>query len=121
MEKQTSDVSTDFWLHVTIKNTSDDAQYVWGQRGFYIVEAFIKNPDSQVWERQNVVICGTSGDPDWHMVESGQEIKLVRREAVDDIGKSMILTFNCVPTPVKLHRGAETLLGPFKIPEVTVQ
>jgi hypothetical protein len=118
MEKQTSKVSTDFWLHIAIKNDSAKTLYIWGQRGFHIVEAFIKDTETQVWERQNMGICGTMGEPSWQPVKAGQEIKLLRREAVDDIGNSMMLTFQTSTRPDGMRRNSEVLLGAFEIPEL---
>lgn len=116
MEKQTSKVSIDFWLHITIKNDSDDSLYIWGQRGFHIVESFIKDSKSQVWERRNISICGTMGAPSWQEVKAGQEIKVIRREAVGDVGKEMMLTFQSAVSPDGMRRNSEVLLGAFKIP-----
>lgn len=118
MKKQTSKVSQDFWLHITIKNDSEKTRYIWGQRGFHIVAAFIKDTETQVWERQNIGICGTMGEPSWQAVKAGQEIKLLRREAVDDIGKSMMLTFQASMRPDGMRRNSEVLLGAFKIPGI---
>jgi hypothetical protein len=118
MEKQTSKVSTDFWLHITIKNDSKETLYIWGQRGFHIVEAFIKNSETQVWERQNMGICGTMGEPSWQPVKAGQEVKLLRRESVGDIGKSMMLTFQASIRPDGMRINSDVLLGAFEIPKI---
>ena len=119
MEKQTSDSSKDFWLHVTIKNDSKETQYIWGQRGFHIIEAFIKNAKSKVWERQNMGICGTMGEPSWQEVMPGQEIKILRREAVTDVGKDMMLTFQASSSPNGRLKNSEVLLGSFNIPKIS--
>ena len=58
------------------------------------------------------------GEPSWQPVKAGQEIKLLRREAVNDIGKSMMLTFQTSLQPNGMRRNSEVLLGGFEIPEV---
>jgi hypothetical protein len=116
MEKQTTKTTTDFWLNITIKNDSDKKHYIWGQRGFHIIESFIKSADSQTWERQNIGICGTMGEPSWQPVEPGAEIKLTRRLSTKDIGNSLMLTFQMSPTPNGVRENSEVLLGSFVIP-----
>jgi hypothetical protein len=117
MEEQTSDVSIDFWLHITIKNVSNKTLYIWGQNGFYLVESFIKKGKNQIWERRNTEICGTTGEPTWQEVRAGEEIKLRRRQSLKDVGDSMMLTFQTSNRPDGIRQNSEVLLGSFEIPK----
>ena len=121
LEKHTSSVSEDFWLRITLRNDSDRTLYIWGQAGFHIVEAYIKDPKSMDWERQNMGICGTAGELAWQPVKAGEEIKLLRREDVRDAGRSMMLTFQAASSPDASRIGTEILLGDFKIPSLPPQ
>ena len=119
MAEQTSKESHDFWLHITLRNDSNRELFIWGQRGFHLVEAFIKDPQSKVWERKNIVICGSAGGLSWQSVKAGEEIKLLRREASRDTGRSMMLTFRMAYAPdTSRDSGAEILLGDFIIPAI---
>lgn len=114
-----SKVSEDMFLRIALRNDSDRTLYIWGQSGYYQVEAFIKDSKSMVWERKNSWMCGTAGEPSWQPVEAGREIKVLRREAIRDAGRSMMLTFRMAYSPiVDATGGSEILLGEFKIPAV---
>ena len=114
LEKQTSAVSEDFWLHVVIRNATEKTLYVQGMGQWYMIEAFIKNSSDAVWNRQNT---GVDRELTMVPVAPGEEIVSVRREAVLNIGKSMMLTFQMAFSQHE-EIGSRVLLGEFKIPEL---
>ena len=113
MEAQTSEVSEDFWLRLTLRNTSKKVIYVQGiEPNWFMIEAFIRKGPDAVWERQNT---GVDRELVMIPVAPGDEIVSVRRESVADIGKSMMLTFLVAHSP-RDTSGSRVLLGDFKIP-----
>ena len=115
MEEQTSRVSEDFWLHITLRNTSTGILYIQGiHPQWYMVESYIKNPQGAVWEKQNVGI-----DQKLQMlpVKPGEEIKILRRESLKHVGRPMILTFRMAHSEYD-SSGSQILLDAFSIPNL---
>ena len=91
MEKQTRKISKDFWLEITLRNDFKETLYIQGiHPKWYMIEAYIKHPNNAVWERQNT---GVNRKLEMLPVKAGEEIKTVRREAIKNIGSSVMLTF----------------------------
>lgn len=103
----------DFVLEITLRNESSETLYVQGIRpGFYMVEAYIRNPKGAVWERQNI---GVDQKLEMLPVKAGGEIKLVRRESLKHVGRSMMLTFLMAHSEHD-QRCSQILVGDFQIP-----
>lgn len=112
-EEQTSKVSDDFWLHITLRNDSKVVQYIQGLRpGWFMVEAFIRSRQSGIWERQNTWV---DQKLEWIAIKPGEEIKLLRRQSVTDIGLPMMLTFSRSLSTGD-HTGTIVLLDQFTVP-----
>jgi hypothetical protein len=77
-----------------------------------MVESYIKNPQGAVWEKQNVGI-----DQELQMLpaQPGEEIEILRREALKHVGRPMILTFRMAFSKDD-SSGSQILLDAFKIP-----
>ena len=113
-EDQTSKVSDDFWLQITLRNDSKVVQYIQGLRpSWFLIEAFVRSRQSGIWERQNT---GFDRKLEWIAIKPGEEIKLTRRQAVADIGLPMMLTFSRSFSTGD-YRGTIVLLDPFTVPE----
>ena len=111
-EEQTSKVSDDFWLHITLRNDSKKVQYIQGLRpSWFMIEAFVRSRQSGIWERQNI---GVDQKLEWIAIKPGEEIKLTRRQSVSDIGLPMMLTFS----PALSEAGSRdiVLLDQFTVP-----
>ena len=113
LAKQTSKVSEDFWLSVVIRNTTKKTLYIQGFDKWYMIEAYIKS-DGAVWERRNT---GVDRKLEMIPVSPGEEIRTVRREAVQNIGKPMMFTF-LMALSQRDKIGSRVLLGEFKIPQL---
>ena len=112
-EEQTSKVSEDFWLHITLRNDSKVVQYIQGLRpGWFMVEAFIRSRQSGIWERQNIWV---DQKLEWIAIKPGEEIKLTRRQSVADIGLPMMLTFSRSLSTGD-HTGTIVMLDQFTVP-----
>jgi hypothetical protein len=91
-EESISSVPGDFWLHITLRNDSKVIQYVQGiGPGWFMIEAFIRRPQSGTWEREN---CGVCQKLEWIAIKPGEEVKLKRRQSAADVGLPMMLTFS---------------------------
>ena len=93
MLNQTRSDGEDVWLDVVIRNDSRDTLYVHGikwEQPWYLVEAYLKHADNEVWIRQNI---GVDQKLQMLPVKAGQTFKVVRREDKQSIGQSMMLTF----------------------------
>jgi hypothetical protein len=115
MEEQTSRVSENFWLHITLRNTSTGILYIQGiHPKWYMVESYIKKPQGAVWEKQNVGI-----DQKLQMlpVKPGEEIEILRREALKHVGLPMILNFRMAYSEYD-SSGLQILLDAFNIPNL---
>ena len=116
MEKQTSRVSEDFWLEITVRNTSDRVLYLQGiSPRWYMVESFIRKPESAVWERQNT---GVDQKLEMLPVKANEEIKILRREALKNIGRPVMLTLRMAYSEHDAD-GSVILLDAFKIPDLS--
>jgi hypothetical protein len=112
-EEQTSKVSDDFWLHITLRNDSNVVQYIQGLRpSWFMIEAFVRPLQSGIWERQNTDV---DQKLEWIAIKPGEEIKLTRRQSVADIGLPMMLTFNRSFSTGD-HKGTIVLLDQFTVP-----
>jgi hypothetical protein len=112
-EEQTSKDGRDFWLNITLRNDSKVTQYIKGlPPGWFLVEAFIRRPQSEIWERQNI---GYDRKLTWIPIKPGEEIKLLRRQSSADAGLPMQLTFSRALSDED-NNGSIILLDPFTIP-----
>lgn len=108
-------------MDVAIRNTSKRKLFVWGQdfgarHLYYHIESFIRDKDDAVWERQHAGMCATTGRIGWIEVEPGETIRspsIVFREYA---GRQMLLTLRRAFSKGDA-KGAEILLGPFKVPK----
>lgn len=115
MEGQTSRVAEDFWLHITLRNTSTAILFIQGiHPQWYMVESYIKKAEGAVWEKQTI---GIDQALQLLPVKPGEEIKILRREALKNIGRPMILTFR---TAHSEHDSSpsQILLDAFNIPDL---
>lgn len=112
-EEHTSSVPGDFWLHITLRNDSKVIQYVQGiSPGWFMIEAFIRRPQSGTWERENIGVCQKL---EWIAIKPGEEVKLKRRQSAADAGLPMILTLSSDLSPGD-HTGSIILLDQFTVP-----
>jgi hypothetical protein len=112
-EEQTSKDGQDFWLNITLRNDSKVTQYIKGlPPNWFLVEAFIRRPQSEIWERQNIWY---DRKLTWIPIKPGEEIKLRRRESLADAGLPMKLTFARALSAGD-RNGSIILLDPFTIP-----
>ena len=91
MEPPASNASGDFWLEVTLRNSSSRTMYLPGlSPRWYLVESFTKDPTGAVWERQNV---GVDQPLQMLPVRAGEDITIRKREALTHVGWPVMLTF----------------------------
>jgi hypothetical protein len=108
-------------MNLSIRNISEKKIFVWGQdfgtkTNFYLIESFIQDAGSAVWERQNVGMCGSVGKTGWISVEPGETISVTKVLFKKYVGRQMILTFRRAYSKGDA-KGSEILLGPFEIPK----
>jgi len=108
-------------MNLQIRNISGQTIYLWGQmfgmtNDFYLIESFIQNPDNAVWERDNIGMCDSIGRTGWIEVQPDQTIQHRNVIFRKFTGQQMILTMRRAYSAGDA-KGAEILLGPFKIPE----
>lgn len=112
-EEQTSKDNQDFWLNITLRNDSKATQYIRGLKpNWFLVEAYIRRPQSGVWERQGI---GVDRELTWIAIKAGEEIKLTRRQSNADAGLPMMLTFSRALSDGD-HTGSNIVLDQFKVP-----
>jgi len=112
--EQTSKDGQDFWLTITLRNDSKFTQYIRGlEPRWFLVEAFIRRPQSGVWERENI---GYDQKLKWMPIKPGEEIKLIRRQSIADAGLPMMLTFSRSLSETD-GTGSIIVLDPFKVPK----
>lgn len=108
-------------MNLQIRNISGHTIYLWGQKfgmtnDFYLIESFIRNSDNAVWEKDNIGMCDSVGKTGWIEVQLGKTIcqdNVIFRKYV---GQQMIFTLRRAYSEGDA-KGAEILLGPFRIPE----
>jgi len=108
-------------MNLRIRNVSKKKIFVWGQvfgtqKKFYLIESFIQDTGSEVWERQNVGMCGSVGKTGWISVGPGEIIPVTKVLFQKYVGRQMILTFRCAYSKGDA-KGREILLGSFEIPK----
>jgi hypothetical protein len=108
-------------MTVRIRNTSGKTIYLWGQdfaasNKWYMIESFIQNTADAVWERQNAGMCGSEGRIGWIVVQPGETIQQTSTLFQKFVGQQILLTFRRAYSEAD-SKGAEILLGPFKIPK----
>jgi hypothetical protein len=105
--------SKDFWLTIKLRNDSQTTFYIPGMKpGWYMIEAFVRDPKTSTWERQNT---GVDQNLEMLPVKPGETIESRRRESFANVGASMMLTFNRARSQGD-HTGSIILLDPFEIP-----
>ena len=112
MDRQTNQTSAEQWLELTLRNETDHTLFIQGARpNGYMVESFILRKNNTVWQRQSV---GVDRDLEMLPVGPNQEIKVLRRESLKNIGSQVMLTF--LTSDSKQGSGSRVLLGPIQIP-----
>ena len=108
-------------MNLQIRNISEKNIFVWGQdfgtqTNYYLIESFIQNSDNAVWERDNSGMCGSVGRIGWIGIQPGETIRQGNVIFQKYVGQQMILTLRRAYSDGDA-KGAEILLGPFRIPE----
>ncbi|MDQ8209636.1 hypothetical protein QEH52_19105 [Coraliomargarita sp. SDUM461003] len=104
-----------------IQNISQNRMYILGQnfgngRYYYHIESYIKEKESQTWEKLNSSMCGSIGKIAWIEVKPNESIEFTSILSAKHLGSERLLTLKESSSGIEdISSGQTILIGPHTI------